>query len=230
MTTKRDDEETVRETAARIRREIEPEGDLWAGIARRIAPEAGRTARGADEVRTGAGTDVLAARTRALSRETAPVRDLWPSIRRRIEGREPVAAPARTSWIGWAGWAVAATAIVLAFQLPETLAPGGPSELAIGSKEASLTLPIQRVRDGRLAARARLHRVLAEDSTISPETRAIVRRNLETIDEALAEIQAAMAADPGNATLYRLLHATYRQEAEIVAQVTRRELAGGGTL
>lgn len=230
MTTKRDDEETIRETAEQIRREIEPEGDLWAGIARRIDPEAGRTALAAHEVQEGGGTDTLAARTRALPRETEPVRDLWPSIRRRIEGREPVAGPARTSWLGWTGWAVAAAAIVLAFQLPDTLDPAGPTGVATRSDDASLTLPIQRVRDGRLAARARLHRVLAEDPTISPETRAIVRRNLETIDEALAEIQAAMAADPGNATLYRLLHATYRQEAEIVAQVTRREHAGGGTL
>lgn len=223
-------EARIERPAHALRREIEPTGDLWAGIARRIDPASSAKTLSPEARDPNAP---LAHLTRHLRREVEPVRDLWPAVRRRLEGAEtrPVeTSETRTSWIGWAGWAVAAAAMVLAFQLPEALNDPPPPASPTVARPEILELPIEQVRLGRLEARTRLRRVLDEDSSISPATRAIVERNLETIDEALAEIQRALTADPGNATLYRLLHATYRQEAEIVAQITRHQHAPGSRL
>lgn len=203
-----------------LRREIDPPTDLWKGIARRIDATADPNAP-------------LPEVSQRLAREAEPVRDLWPAIQRRIEGREPrpvAESTGQSSWLAWTGWAVAAAALVLAFQLPGTLDQATTPDLQVANAPEALSLPIEQARSGRLEARGNLLRVLAEDSSISPATRAIVERNLATIDQALEEIQHALAADPGNATLYRLLHATYRQEAEIVAQMTRRGQHPKGSL
>lgn len=227
--TKRDEERTERPAPA-LRREIEPAGDLWAGIARRIDPASSAKPLHQESTDPNAPLPDL---TRQLRREVEPVRDLWPAVRRRIEGTEPrpiEASETRTSWIGWTGWAVAMAALVLAFQLPGSRQEPSTPNPQVAALPAVMALPIEQVRVGRLEARTRLRRVLDEDSSISPATRAIVERNLETIDDALEEIQRALAADPGNATLYRLLHATYRQEAEIVAQLTRHQNMPGSTL
>lgn len=203
---------TSEEARIRLPREVEPERDLWSGIAKRIDP---------------------AAASGPLAREIEPHRDLWPGIRRRLDGSD---ARARESargdwarWLGFAGWAVAAAALVLAFQLPGR---EGPAQVARTDPNplTAMNLPIDQVQANRKNARVQLRRVLLEDRSISTETRRTIERNLATIDQALREIQQALAEDPGNATLYRLLHATYRQEAEIVAQVTRRDRSTGGSL
>ncbi len=214
-------------------RQIEPDGDLWPGIARRIDPAHAAQAAEASSTQIEPSAS-LPHPSRRLARGVEPVRDLWPAVRRRLERPEPTASEEtgpRVSWVAWTGWAVAAAALVLAFQVPELVDEPRPLSAGdIAALPGTLALPIERARSGRLRARTHLLRVLAEDSSISPETQAIVKRNLQTIDEALTEIQRALATDPGNATLYRLLHSTYRQEAEIVAQVTRRGRDAGGSL
>ena len=49
----------------------------------------------------------------------------------------------------------------------------------------------------------------------------IVRRNLEVIDAAIAELQAALEDDPGNGELTRMLLATYQRKIELLEQAAR---------
>ena len=56
---------------------------------------------------------------------------------------------------------------------------------------------------------------------LSPDTQRIVERNLREIQSALEEIDAALASDPGNESLQRLLLATSQQELRYLNDVRR---------
>ena len=60
-----------------------------------------------------------------------------------------------------------------------------------------------------------------ESQDLSPETMEIVRRNLEVIDAAIAELHAALERDPGNGELTRLLLATYQRKIDLLEQAAR---------
>ena len=60
-----------------------------------------------------------------------------------------------------------------------------------------------------------------EAQDLSPETMEIVRRNLEVIDAAIAELQAALERDPGNGELTRMLLATYQRKIDLLEQAAR---------
>ncbi|HET9986527.1 MAG TPA: zf-HC2 domain-containing protein [Longimicrobiales bacterium] len=67
------------------------------------------------------------------------------------------------------------------------------------------------------AAIAELEGALRRERTrLSPETLGILRRNLEVIDRALAESRAALARDPANAELGRMILSTYSQKLELL--------------
>jgi hypothetical protein len=54
---------------------------------------------------------------------------------------------------------------------------------------------------------------------LSPETRAEVRQNLDTIRAAIVEINAALAKEPNNALLQGLLMNAYRDELAVMSRV-----------
>ncbi|MGQ0767560.1 MAG: anti-sigma factor family protein [Gemmatimonadota bacterium] len=58
------------------------------------------------------------------------------------------------------------------------------------------------------------------------ETIAIVERNLDAIDQAIAESRAALAADPGNNAIAEVLAAGYRHKLELLRRATELEDVG----
>lgn len=67
------------------------------------------------------------------------------------------------------------------------------------------------------AAIAELEAALRRDrARLAPETLRILRRNLEVIDRALAESRAALARDPANAELERMILSTYSKKLELL--------------
>jgi len=71
-------------------------------------------------------------------------------------------------------------------------------------------------------AAAELSATLRESRTSLPtETVAVLERNLRVIDEAIRESGAALAEDPGNPALARMLLATYRQKLDLLQRATR---------
>ena len=97
------------------------------------------------------------------------------------------------------------------------------------------TVPIERQHDSIQApARVRavseeydrLDRDLARQldeqrDKLQPETVEKVERNLRIIDRAIDEIRQALAEDPGNEALERLLEASYGQKSALLAQVSQ---------
>lgn len=149
----------------------------------------------------------------ALPRSVEPASDLWPGIHARLAprsgGRGRVAMP---------GWMLAAAAVLLiaissaltVLVLNRTgsrpappLAVLAPLEAQYASAASELSAELARARD-RLA----------------PATVRIIERNLAVIDSALAESRRALAQDPENATLERLVITAWRQKMDFLRRAT----------
>ncbi len=61
----------------------------------------------------------------------------------------------------------------------------------------------------------------AQKETLAPETRAVLDANLKTIDDALAQVRAALVKDPGNSQLAHLLTSTHQKKVDALKRVVR---------
>lgn len=172
----------------------------------------------------------LQARVRELPREVSPGRDLWAGVEAAIlaERRGAPAPPSRPAG-GWGRLALAAAALlvvaggalVVGMRLGSSGDPvrrsgagSGAVLAATGSLEGA-SLAYEQARDQLLAI------VHARRDSLDPATAAVVERDLEVIDRAVAEIREALAASPGDEALGRMLLGTYRRELDLLQQVTR---------
>lgn len=185
-------------------REIPPSHDLRAGIHARIA--AGREDHRAGD---GAESPVLPLRARNTGRSVRGTRILasaaavllvaaTAAITRlvvlRTAGAPPVPSAARTGE-------------------PASPASPGPARAGSGATLASLRAD----EDRYVAAIAEMQRALDHDRTkLSPETVRILERNLAVIDRAIAESRAALARDPGDPELGRMILSAYGQKLELL--------------
>jgi hypothetical protein len=152
-------------------------------------------------------------RLRALPRELPPARDLWPEIAARIEAEgESRPVPAR------AAWRVVGVSLFGRDAPRET--PSGPvfaTAPAISTFGAGHDLGHEY-----RAARAGLTQDLeGRLEALSPEARETVIQNLALIRRAAAEIDAALAADPGNGLLQHQLLSAYQDELSVLANMQR---------
>jgi hypothetical protein len=176
------------------------------------------------------GTDPILERARRLGEDIPPARDLWPEIRARIE--EDRARAGQRQPRGWNAWVPAALAasVVVAVGVvaivrgtgPEIADPGaGGPRMPVAATPASFG-PSYTLGAKYQEARASLAGDLEERLAGLPaETREIVARNLEAIQAAVTEINAALASDPGNIFLQQLLLDTYHDELAVLANVRR---------
>jgi hypothetical protein len=171
-----------------------------------------------------ADKDPLLERARRLGDDLPPDRDLWPGIEARIrDSKSPRSRVGR--WLPLA----AAAAVVMAVAAIATLGPGrGPVEsepvpaLAFGQDDPAWFGPGHALGPQYQLARAGLVEDLDRRlAALPPDTRAIVEHNLRTIREAVAEINAALAEDPGNVFLQELLLTTYQDELAMLSNVRR---------
>lgn len=169
----------------------------------------------------------------SLPRSLAPPRDLWPDIARRVERER--------SWASgsWSPWALAAAATVVV-GLAAVLWTGRPPaavrtvEIPVATPEARLAALPGVVSDPVLAAAEReyeeaanalLEALQRRQSGVAPETLAAVRSNLEVIDRALAEVREALARNPQNPELNRMLVATHRKKVDVLRRVVKLSTA-----
>ncbi len=168
-----------------------------------------------------AGQDRAPGATGTLPRAVAPPADLWPGIERELAARKRfrgrVALP---------GWLLAAAAALLV-----AVSSGGTLLL---TRQGRSVRPSVQVSSNLTALESQYSTASAELTDVlekarpglSPETVATVERSLRIIDGALAESREALARDPGNAALTRLVVAAWRQKVDLLRRATALGKAG----
>jgi len=161
-----------------------------------------------------------------LPAEIPPARDLWPQIAARLESDDGRSGrPARgRAWRYMAAAAATVVVAVLAISVDRGGEAPSPSLVPAGTTVpmASTFGPDHTLGSGYLAARAGLTEDLERSlAALSPETRAIVLQNLETIRRSAAEINAALGEDPANVLLQQQLLAAYQDELSVLANLQR---------
>ncbi len=160
----------------------------------------------------------------SLPSEMSPQRDLWPGIENRLQVRRT-----SRSWVKPAVAALAATlvaAIALAFFLSSNRLPsptiGGRSADNIHAHAGYENATVDSVRTEYEQARANLLTVIeARSHDIAPETLDVIERNMKLIDQAIADIELALATSPGEARLDRQLQLAYQQQIELLQWAAR---------
>lgn len=167
----------------------------------------------------------------ALPEEIQPAGDLWPDVAARLRGPEgmrlvPPSGLAR--WIGPMSVAAAAAVVVAlsAGWWTWRQAPGVvPSGLQGTVRPIAVGPPLTELLDSeREYARATadlMAAIEAQKETLAPETRAVLDANLKTIDDALAQVRAALRKDPGNSQLAHLLTSTHQKKVDALKRVVR---------
>jgi len=180
----------------------------------------------------------LDAQLRELSLEVEPGRDLWPGIAARLE--QQVASPPQrvTRRPAWAWQAAAALVLVagsslLTASLLDRSPPAGqsasqPSRAAPDLAQGGASVlpaafgPTGRLDSEYLVAREQLTRMLEERiAVMPPSARAKLEFNLGEMRRAADEINAALAAQPGDPLLEELLLKTYQDELAVLSNVNQ---------
>ncbi len=170
--------------------------------------------------------DELMAAARKLSAEVSPERDLWPEIEQAIS--EP-ARPLRAVWGNV--WARAAAVVLLVggssgltyLAMTENADPmspvaGGPV-LVFEPVSARFGDIYHLGPDYQDARRTLAAKIDDELNRLSPEERAVVENNIAVIQKAIDDINEALASDPDNALLQKLLLNSYREELDLMRRV-----------
>ena len=153
--------------------------------------------------------EALLAAAADLPREIRPPRELWSGIDPRL------AASERPRRAGLPAWALVAAALAL------VLVTAAVTSILTRNSDQAIALKLGRADEARFLAASQELLAGLEAQDLSPETMEIVRRNLEVIDAAIAELQAALERDPGNGELTRMLLATYQRKIDLLEQAAR---------
>ncbi len=149
----------------------------------------------------------------ALQRDEEPPRDLWEGIRGRVKPSSAATGSGSRPWV----LVAAVAALILAVMVgPRLLGPGGrpegdPATVPVSYQEADERF--WEVREQLLAD------LTSGEDRLDPETVRVVRKSLKVMDRAATEIRKALAADPGNSGLRRMLLASYRHQAKLLTRV-----------
>lgn len=191
-----------------------------------------------------------------LPREVAPSADAWPAIRQRIEAQRVRAistashtTPARRSSTRWIA-AAAAVVITVGTMLtmsdrakarqdeqvardsatyPSLLPPvaGGTQIVPVGENLATANPSLAAVIDQYHQASRELEaEVASRTAELSPATREVVRRSLATIDTAIADLRAALGANPRDAAAGQAISTVYERKLEFLKRVRALPVAG----
>jgi hypothetical protein len=172
----------------------------------------------------------LRAALRRLPQSVAPSRDLWAGIAQGISAE--TSRPVSKGHAGAVRWAIAAGIIGLAVGVLLTLSmqrtqPPPSAQNPPQAQPSAITPPPPAASAGydfvpastdavRQKLRADVARQLAN---LPPATRDKVEKDLLLIKNAVADIQSALANDPGSALLQDLLVTTYQNELDTLANV-----------
>ena len=167
-----------------------------------------------------------------LPKGVAPRRDLWADIESRLGERTPALHVAsRNAYATLYRASLAAAAAVVIFVAGMWYARNGqpvvyaPPVATITTGENAPKVELasyKQIEQEYAGVRASLRTALDKARPdLAPETVKVVEDSLTTIDDAIREIETALASDPGNHGLIRSLVAVYDQEVGLLRQVAK---------
>ena len=197
------------DATARLPREVEPSRDAWPAIRTRIEAQRVRSIAPAQERVT-----VPAQRTRWLMAAAAVVVLATGLTLVTRQGTEPAASVAGP----------AAPAAPLPSGGPES----SGAAVAVSASVANASNPaLAAALDVyREASRELEAEVAAHAAALSPNTREVVRRSLATIDTAIADLRAALGADPRDVAAGQALSLVYERKLDFLKRVRAIPAAG----
>lgn len=178
----------------------------------------------------------LLEQARALPEEIEPPRDLWAGIESRLDGTRAESNPrAAARRPGWPALLAAAAIFIVALTAAYLAGRGSVNRVAPEDGTRAEIRPPVAVQSVEPASGAGVHgeqafleakRHLCAALEVrragwSAETAATIDRNLEIIEQATAEITAALRKDPSNRELNRLLLAQYQREIGYMQRMVR---------
>lgn len=171
-------------------------------------------------MKDGDDNDKLMRKASQLATEVKPGRDLWPGIEQALSSR-----PARRRLPVWTQAAAVLVLVggsslltYLVTKEDAAIVQAVPQGLVFEQTAFGSSYTFESVYD-RAGANA-VAELDAQLARLSPEVRADVQRNLKIIQEATAEINAALAKEPDNALLQELLVNSYREELALRHRVS----------
>ncbi len=172
--------------------------------------------------------ETLVRRAREAPAPVPALDDAWPSIRERIERRKvvPLAADAASDsargaagrWVKWGAAAATIIAVVAAALLWRSSRVTPPTTASRDSAAVLISIT-DSAKAYQEEAQLLLDQLELRRAMLRPEAATAIDRDLRVIDSAIAELQDAIAHDPDNPTLRRLLAASYRQKVEILKRI-----------
>lgn len=159
----------------------------------------------------------LVERARSLPKSVMPRRDLWNGIEAQIEGRV-VAFETRSArrfssrvWAPLMSFAAAVAVVatlVFSRDIDDAFTPPVVQENPVLAGELEYMA----------AKEALLTELASTGDSLSPEIVATVEDNLRIIEDAVLQLRTALADEPNNPQLERLLVATYKSQVELLQQ------------
>ena len=159
-----------------------------------------------------------------LKQDVPPARDLWPAISAAIEAdKAAVAAPPvrrRAAWMPAAGMAAAVALVTLGVFIGRAIAPptgtqvaGNPPAQVAAGQPLLIDAKYQQQRDALFAE------VQAKLATMPAVERDKVKASLDTLQQSIKDIEAALGSDPANALLQELLVSSCQEEMRALTVV-----------
>ena len=164
----------------------------------------------------------VAMRAREASMSETSHEDLWPAIRSRIDRSKVVrldAAPAsfapRRPWLAIASTVLAASLLIAALAEMQRWRPREQpaSQAAVDVAFASAADSSRMYED---ESKRLLNELEMQRAMMHPSASASLDGDLLVIDRSIGELKAALARDPHNLALQRLLAASLRQKVELL--------------
>jgi hypothetical protein len=161
----------------------------------------------------------------------APARDLWPDVERTIArgglaglltGRQPwllaAAAAVVIAVVAGVGWRSEPVGGVQTVAIPTAAGPSLEPAAIVPVADPTLA---EAEREYEAAAKTLLAVLVQRRSRLAADDLARVEDNVAVIDRALAEVREALAKDPVNPELNRMLVATHRKKVDVLRRVVR---------
>jgi anti-sigma factor RsiW len=156
----------------------------------------------------------------AKAEPVATFGDQWPAIRARIDGKKSASLGGHT-YIGWGGRLVVtglvAAGLLAAVLLGRTRSTAGPSSEPFDTLALGAAADSARMYDEQ--AKALLAQLELSRAMLRPEAVRAIDRDLAVVDSAITEVRVALAKDPRNAQLERMLAESLRHKVDILRSV-----------